>query len=55
MVKYKHIGVRFPVKEREFLEIICRTRGENISTFARRSILKEMSRLLDEKQKKVFD
>ncbi|MCD6477190.1 MAG: hypothetical protein J7K26_03485 [Candidatus Aenigmarchaeota archaeon] len=50
----KHIGFRFPVKDIELLQKVCKSRGEDMSDFVRRATRKalaELSYLSDEDKK----
>ncbi|MCJ7633557.1 ribbon-helix-helix protein, CopG family [Candidatus Bathyarchaeota archaeon] len=40
-----NLGVRVSPKDRELLERICKTRGEDLSDFIRRAIKKELASL----------
>jgi hypothetical protein len=39
------IGIRIPQETKWLLEKVCRSRGEDVSDFARRSILRELASL----------
>jgi len=38
-------GVRLDKEDRELLDLVCKARGEDLSDFVRRSILKELASL----------
>jgi len=48
--------VRISKGDRELLDLVCKARGEDLSDFVRRSILKELASLgfLSEDQKKAL-
>lgn len=50
------LGVKVSKQNRELLEKVCRLRGEDLSSFIRRAILKELAELgfLDSKQKQAL-
>lgn len=50
------VGTRMPIKDVVLLKEVCQARGENISSFIRRSIYRELASLsyLTEKQKKAL-
>jgi uncharacterized protein (DUF1778 family) len=50
------IGVRVSKEDRELLNAVCKARGEDLSDFVRRSILKELASLgfLSDDQKKAL-
>jgi uncharacterized protein (DUF1778 family) len=50
------IGVRIPKEDRELLNKVCKARGEDLSDFVRRSILKELANLsfLSDDRKKAL-
>ena len=50
------IGVRIQKEDRKLLDIVCKARGEDLSDFVRRAILKELASLgfLSEDQKKAL-
>jgi hypothetical protein len=37
------IGVRFTSEDKELLEKVCKSRGEDVSDFVRRSVRKELA------------
>jgi len=50
------IGVRIPQEHKLLLEKVCKARGEDVSDFVRRSILKELASLsyLSAEEKKAL-
>ena len=50
------IGVRIQKQDRELLDAVCKARGEDLSDFVRRAILKELASLgfLSVEQKKAL-
>jgi len=54
---FKIIGARFPRKDAELLENICQARGEDISSFVRRAVKKELARMsyLSDYEKKALE
>jgi len=45
MVKYKLIGVKFPIEDAKLIKKIAVARGEDLSDFVRRSVRKELVNL----------
>ena len=43
--KETHLGTRIPVSDKKLLQNVCSKRGENMSTFVRRAIRKELASL----------
>ena len=39
------IGVRFPIKDRDLLRQVCKYRGEDMSSFIRRAVKREIAEL----------
>jgi uncharacterized protein (DUF1778 family) len=56
-MKEASIGVRLKGPEKDLLVRAAEARGETISTFVRRAVLRELARidLLDEETKKVLE
>jgi uncharacterized protein (DUF1778 family) len=56
-MKEASIGVRLKGPEKDLLVRVAEARGETVSTFVRRAILRELARmsLLDEETKKVLE
>lgn len=54
--KTKIIGVRFNPKHAKLLSKVCKSRGEDVSDFVRRSVFKELASLsfFDDDMKKAL-
>ena len=50
------IGIRMRRKDLDILKQVCKARGEDVSSFVRRSVLKELARLsyLTQEEKKAL-
>jgi post-segregation antitoxin (ccd killing protein) len=53
----KVVGARLTLEDRRFIKEVCKARGENISSFLRRALKRELARMgyFSEKERKALE
>lgn len=45
ILEWRHVGIRLTAEDRVLLDFVCKARGEDISSFTRRALRRELAAL----------